>query len=82
MTFRCLRCGATVELPVTLDEFLNWITGTAHISTTLTSLNAEQQEFIVSGTCTPCMDKMLDQALEIMEIQAQTLDKVSNSTLD
>lgn len=57
----CPICGKKSEVTITYKEFCRLQEGRVIISaSTFPSLNAEQRELIITGTCQQCWDKMFE----------------------
>lgn len=57
MTGPCRVCKEIITVQVRTEDYLKWKKG-AYIQIALHCLDADQREFLISGTCGPCYDKM------------------------
>ena len=58
MTFKCRECEQDIEVPITQEQYHDWEKKGTLIQHEFPSLNADQREIMLSGTCGPCFDAM------------------------
>lgn len=58
MYFTCTSCDKDIRVPVTQDQYEEWLDSRKYVQTAFAHLSPEHRELMISGTCAECWNTM------------------------
>lgn len=60
LIIRCIYCGEPYIVPISEQEYLNWIKKGTFIQDEFPELSAGERELLISQTCDKCWNKIFN----------------------
>ena len=60
MLIRCRHCGESYIVPISEQEYLNWIKKGTFVQDEFSKLNPNERELLISQTCGNCWNKIFN----------------------